>query len=81
LIGIGHILCLEYNAMLTSFATAPSSSSSSPYESPPLWRKFNFTTSSCAAIAAAFFPSSQESSTLNIVEKRTVNIDQYPQCK
>jgi glycosyltransferase involved in cell wall biosynthesis len=61
--------------MLTSFATATSSSPSSPYESPPSWWKLNFTTGSYATFTAAFLPSSQESSTSNVVEKRTTNID------
>ncbi|CAF1180085.1 unnamed protein product [Adineta steineri] len=65
--------------MLSSFATATTSSSSSPYETPSSWWKFNFTTSSGAALVATFFPSSvssiEESSTPNIVEKRTNKID------
>jgi hypothetical protein len=65
--------------MLTSFATATSSSSSSPYESRPSWWRFNFTPSSYATLTAGFLPSSQESS--NIVEKRPAVIDQYHQCE
>ena len=71
--------------MLSSFATATSSSSSTPYETPPSWWKLNFTTGSYAALGALFFPSSvpspQESSTSNVVEKRTNNIDHYHQCE
>jgi hypothetical protein len=70
--------------MLTSFATATSSTPSSPYESPRSWWKFNFTTNSYAAIAATFFPSSsstQELPTSNTVEKRTSNIDHSHECE
>jgi hypothetical protein len=75
--------------MLSSFATATSSSPSSPYESPPAWWKFNFTTTSCAALATAFLPSSvplpQDISSSNIssnvVEKRTNIIDHHYQCE
>jgi hypothetical protein len=76
--------------MLSSFAAATSSSPSSAYENPPAWWKFNFTTTSCAALAAAFLPSSVPlsqdiSSSTNIssngVEKRTNNIDHHYQCE
>jgi hypothetical protein len=70
--------------MLTSFASATSSSSSSAYESPPAWWKFNFTGTSCAALATALLPSSisiESSSSNNSVEKRTNPIDHHCQCK
>ncbi len=73
--------------MLSSFATATSSSPSSPYESPPAWWKFNFTTTSCAALATALSVSlpkditSPPSSSSNVVEKRTNIIDHHYQCK
>ncbi|CAF1010576.1 unnamed protein product [Rotaria sordida] len=61
--------------MLSSFATATSSSSSSPYETSRSWWKFNFTTNSCAT----FFPSSvslpQETSGINRAEKRPKSIN------
>ncbi|CAF1237230.1 unnamed protein product [Rotaria sordida] len=61
--------------MLSSFATATSSSSSSPYETSRSWWKFNFTTNSCAT----FFPSSvslpQDTSAINRAEKRPKSIN------
>ncbi|CAF3270880.1 unnamed protein product [Rotaria socialis] len=60
--------------MLSSFATASTSSSSSPYETSSSRWKFNFTTNSFAALSAIFFasyvPSPQESSIINVAEKR-----------
>lgn len=79
--------------MLSSFATATtSSSSSSPYEPSPAWWKFNFTTGSCATLATAFLPSSAPlsqnipSSTASgtssdVVENRTNNIERHHQCE
>ena len=58
--------------MLSSFATETSSSSASPvsssYEGPPAWWKLNLTTTSCAALSAALFPSSGASTSTNLVE-------------
>ncbi|CAF3134650.1 unnamed protein product [Rotaria sp. Silwood2] len=76
--------------MLSSFATATSSSPSSPYEPSPAWWKFNFTTTSCATLAAAYFPSSaplaqnispssSASTSSDVVENRTNNIDRHYQ--
>lgn len=60
--------------MLSSFATASSSSSSSPYENSSSRWKFNFTTNSYAAFSTNIFSSSvaspQDSSITNLVEKR-----------
>jgi len=73
--------------MLSSFASATTSSSSSDYESPPAWWKFNFTSTSCAALATALLPSSislQPSSlnnSSNVVEKRTNLLDHHYQCE
>ena len=58
--------------MLTSFASAASSSNSSPYENPPSWWKLNFSTGSYATFATAFLPSS---STTNTNEKRTITTE------
>ncbi|CAF0768050.1 unnamed protein product [Adineta ricciae] len=57
------------NAMLSSFATA----SSSPHETSSSWWKFSFTTGSCAALAASFFQSPEDSSTSNVVDKFLLN--------
>lgn len=72
--------------MLSSFANVTTTSSSSAYESPPAWWKFNFTTTSYAALATAFLPSSipltqDISSSSNVVEKRTNIIDHHCQCE
>ncbi|CAF1152455.1 unnamed protein product [Rotaria sp. Silwood1] len=64
--------------MLSSFATATSSSS---YETSQSWWKFNFTTDSYAALSNTFFSSSvslpQESSTINIIKKQVNNHQLY----
>ena len=69
--------------MLSSFATATSSSSSSTYESPPAWWKLNFTSTSYAALATALFPSSvsgsQDHQTSNVVAKQRNLLDHHSQ--
>jgi hypothetical protein len=71
--------------MLSSFADATSPSSSSPYETPPTWWKSNFTsTTFCAALSTAFFPSPvplPKDISPNIVEKRPTNTDHHHQCE